>query len=160
MLTELAVRDLGVIAELSLVLGPGMTALTGETGAGKTLLVEAIELLVGGRADPVLVRPDTAEAHVDGRFVVGDDEVVLSRVVPASGRSRAYVDGRVAPVAALAERGGDLVDLHGQHTHQSLLSAVAQRAALDRFAGVDLAPVVDARTRVAAIDDALAALGG
>ena len=69
MLAELAVTNLGVIDELSLVLGPGLTALTGETGAGKTLLVEAIELLVGGRADPVLVRPGAAEARVEGRFV-------------------------------------------------------------------------------------------
>ena len=160
MLAELVVRDLGVIADLSLVLGPGMTALTGETGAGKTLLVEAIELLVGGRADPVLVRPGAPEARVDGRFVVGDDEVVLSRVVPSSGRSRAYVDGRPVPVGALAEHGTRLVDLHGQHAHQSLLSTPVQRAALDRFAGVDLGPLSAARARVAEIDDALAALGG
>ena len=72
MLHELVVRDLGVIEELSLVLGPGMTALTGETGAGKTLVVEALDLLMGGRADPVLVRPGTDEARVDARFVVGD----------------------------------------------------------------------------------------
>src|SRR5688572_19857725 len=137
-----------------------MTALTGETGAGKTLLVEAIELLVGGRADPVLVRPGAPEARVDGRFVVGDDEVVLSRVVPSSGRSRAYVDGRPVPVGALAEHGTRLVDLHGQHAHQSLLSTPVQRAALDRFAGVDLDPLSAARARLAEIDDSLAALGG
>ena len=105
MLAELHVRDLGVIADLTLVLEPGMTALTGETGAGKTLLVEAIELLVGGRADPVLVRPGADEARVEGRFVVGDDEVVLARAVPRTGRSRAYVDGRLATVAELAELG-------------------------------------------------------
>src|SRR3954464_7641262 len=99
MLVELRVRDLGVIADLSLVLGPGMTALTGETGAGKTLVVEAIELLVGGRADPALVRPGCDEARVEGRFVVDDDETVLARVVPATGRSRAYVDGRLAPAS-------------------------------------------------------------
>ena len=75
MLTELRVRDLGVIAELALVLGPGMTAVTGETGAGKTLVVTAIELLVGGRADPAIVRPGASEAVVEGRFVDGDDEV-------------------------------------------------------------------------------------
>src|SRR3954469_8708397 len=98
MLAELRVRDLGVIADLSLVFGPGMTALTGETGAGKTLVVEAIELLVGGRSDRALVGPGSREARVEGRFVVGDDEVVLTRVVPAAGRSRAYVDGRMVPV--------------------------------------------------------------
>lgn len=86
MLAELHVRDLGVIADLTLVLQPGMTALTGETGAGKTLVVEAIELLVGGKADPVLVRPGAEEARVEGRFVAGDEEVVLARVVPRTGR--------------------------------------------------------------------------
>ena len=138
MLAELHVRDLGVIADLTLVLEPGMTALTGETGAGKTLLVEAIELLVGGRADPVLVRPGADEARVEGRFVAGDEEIVLARAVPRNGRSRAYVDGRLATVAELAEIGGRLVDLHGQHAHQSLLAGRVQRAALDRFGGVDL----------------------
>ena len=160
MLHELVVRDLGVIAELSLVFGPGMTALTGETGAGKTLVVEAIELLVGGRADPVLVRPGAAEARVDGRFVVGDDEIVLSRVVPASGRSRAYVDGRPVAVGALGDAGIRLVDLHGQHAHQSLLAAAVQRAALDRFAGIDLEPLRVARRRLSDIEAALDELGG
>jgi DNA repair protein RecN (Recombination protein N) len=160
MLHELVVRDLGVIAELSLVLGPGMTALTGETGAGKTLVVEAIELLVGGRADSVLVRPGATEARVDGRFVTGDDEVVLSRVLPSSGRSRAYVDGRPVPVGALAEAGIRLVDLHGQHAHQSLLGGAVQRAALDRFADVDLSPLTAARDALAAVDAALSGLGG
>ncbi|MBW3669040.1 MAG: DNA repair protein RecN [Actinobacteria bacterium] len=160
MLTELRVRDLGVIADVHLLFGEGMTALTGETGAGKTLLVEAIELLLGGRADPVLVRPGADEAWVEGRFVLGDDEVVLARAVPAGGRSRAYVDGRLAPVAALGERGAELVDLHGQHAHQTLLSAVAQRAALDAFGDVDLRPLDSARARVRAVDAQLATLGG
>src|SRR3954470_23392990 len=161
MLTELAVTDLGVIADVSLVLGPGMTALTGETGAGKTLLVTAIELLVGGRADSAVVRPGAKEARVDGRFEDADgNEVVLSRVVPADGRSRAYVDGRPAPVSALSELGGELVDLHGQHAHQSLLAPSTQRSALDAFGGVDLAPLRAARAEVARLDDALAALGG
>ena len=162
MLVELHVRDLGVIADLTLVFGAGMTALTGETGAGKTLVVEAIELLVGGRADRVLVRPGATEAFVEGRFVDRDgNERVLARVVPAdAGRSRAYVDGRMAPVASLSEVGADVVDLHGQHAHQSLLSASVQRAALDAYAGVDLGPLRDARRRVREIDDAIAALGG
>lgn len=161
MLVELAVTDLGVIADLSLVLSPGTTALTGETGAGKTLVVTAIDLLVGGRADPSVVRPGAGEARVEGRFVdAAGEEVVLARVVPAEGRSRAYVDGRLAPVAALAERGAALVDLHGQHAHQSLLAPATQRAALDRFGGVDLSPLVAAKARLAEVDAALAALGG
>ncbi len=161
MLTELAVTDLGVIPELSLVLGPGMTALTGETGAGKTLVVTAIELLVGGRAEATMVRPGAGEARVQGRFVTPEgDEVVVERVVPATGRSRAYVDGRMSPVTRLAELGAGLVDLHGQHSHQSLLHPSAQRAALDRWGSVDLAPLAAARAHLATLERALEALGG
>jgi len=160
MLVELHVRDLGVIADLTIVLGAAMTALTGETGAGKTLVVEAIDLLVGGRADPVLVRPDTEEALVEGRFATSDGECVLARAVPRSGRSRAYINGRLATLAELADRGRQLVDLHGQHGHQSLLSAKVQRQALDRFGAVDLAPLVAARAHVAAINASLDGLGG
>jgi DNA repair protein RecN (Recombination protein N) len=161
MLTELHVENLGVIESLDLVFGPGLTALTGETGAGKTMLVDAIELLVGGRADAAVVRHGAAEARVDGRFVEADDrETVLSRVVPADGRSRAYVDGRLATVATLAEAASGLVDLHGQHAHQRLLSGTAQRAALDAFGRIDLSELRAARARLTALDAELAALGG
>ncbi len=160
MLEELAVTNLGVIERVQLVFGPGMTALTGETGAGKTMLVEAIELLVGGRADATLVRPGCDEAVVEGRFTIDGDEVVLTRVVPAVGRSRGYVNGRLAPVSALAEWGERLVDLHGQHAHQSLLRPSTQRAALDHFGAVDLAPLRAAAAEIADIDRALEALGG
>jgi DNA repair protein RecN (Recombination protein N) len=160
-LHELSVRNLGVIEDVTIVLGPGMTALTGETGAGKTLVVEAIELLVGGRADAVLVRPGADEAWVEGRFETADGtEVILARAVPAHGRSRAYVDGRMAAVSALAEWGDRFVDLHGQHAHQSLLSPTVQRGALDAYGRVDREPLERARARVGAIDEALAALGG
>jgi DNA repair protein RecN (Recombination protein N) len=172
---ELAVRDLGVIAELRLVFGPGMTALTGETGAGKTLVVDAIELLVGGRADPVLVRSGAAEAWVEGRFVrpggarsdgdgdVGGDagdEIVLARAIPRSGRSRAYINGRLATAGELGAVGAELVDLHGQHAHQSLLHVAAQREALDRFGRVDLGPLLAARGAIRAVLDELARMGG
>jgi DNA repair protein RecN (Recombination protein N) len=160
MLAELHIEQLGVIESLDLVLDAGLTALTGETGAGKTMLVEAIDLLVGGRADASMVRPGAAEARVEGRFVDGEAEVVLARVVPADGRSRAYVNGRLATVAQLAEHGARLVDLHGQHAHQSLLGAAAQRDALDAHAGIDLGPLRAARARVTEIDAALATLGG
>jgi DNA repair protein RecN (Recombination protein N) len=145
MLVELAVRGLGVIDELSLLLGPGMTAVTGETGAGKTLVVTAIDLLVGGRADPLVVGAGHTEAEVEGRFVIDQDELVVRRVVPAEGRSRAYIDGRLATVQELAELGARAVDLHGQHAHQSLLATAAQRKALDLFAGIDLGPLRAAR---------------
>ncbi|MEP4590533.1 MAG: AAA family ATPase, partial [Ilumatobacter sp.] len=161
MLSELHIENLGVIEELDLVLGNGLTALTGETGAGKTMLVEAIELLVGGRADSTMVRHGAGEARVEGRFVGRDGtERILARVVPTDGRSRAYVDGRLATVGALAEIAGDMVDLHGQHAHQSLLSVATQREALDRFGHVDLSRLRSARARLTEIDASLAALGG
>ncbi|HEX6423221.1 MAG TPA: DNA repair protein RecN [Acidimicrobiales bacterium] len=169
MLVELAVRDLGVIAELRLLLGPGMTAVTGETGAGKTMVVDAIELLVGGRADPALVRTGAEEAWVEGRFVRGEGahedaeapaEVVVARAIPRSGRSRAYIDGRLATASELAALGARLVDLHGQHAHQSLLHPQAQRNALDRFGGIDLAPLRAARVAVQDLVEELARLGG
>mgnify|MGYP003704333999 CR=1 FL=1 len=160
MLQELHIESLGVIDRLDLVLSAGLTALTGETGAGKTMLVEAISLLVGGRADASMVRPGADEARVEGRFVVGDDEYVVARVIPADGRSRAYVNGRLATVATLAELGERTVDLHGQHAHQSLLATSHQRTALDRWCQTDLEPLRAARARLTEIDAALAALGG
>lgn len=166
MLVELHVVDLGIVADLNLVLGAGLTAITGETGAGKTLLVEAVELLVGGRADAGLVRDGAAEARVEGRFVHPEtgEETVLGRVVPRDGRSRAYLDGRLATVGELAEAGRALVDLHGQHAHQSLLDPAIQRGALDRYSGAPaldaLARYREARTAVRELDAELAALGG
>ena len=172
MLTELRVENLGIIDEVSVTLGSGLTAITGETGAGKTLLVEALDLLLGGRADPSLVRDGAAEARVEGRFVDGDPhdpdgveiEVVLARVVPASGRSRAYVDGRLATVGELAARGRALVDLHGQHEQQSLLVPHEQRALLDAFVGEPAArasrAIEAARAELREIDRDLAELGG
>ena len=160
MLTELHIENLGVIERLDLVVGRGLTAVTGETGAGKTMLVEALELLVGGRADPTVVRAGAPDTRVDGRFVVGDDEVVLSRVVPAEGRSRAYVDGRPSTIAALGELAAGMVDLHGQHAHQSLLRPGTQRDALDRYGSIDLAPLRAARAHLTELDAELAALGG
>ena len=160
MLTELHIENLGVIDTLDLQLSEGLVALTGETGAGKTMIVEAINLLVGGRADAGMVRPGASEARVEGRFVFGEEEVILCRTIPLDGRSRAYVNGRLATVGQLAEHGLDLVDMHGQHAHQSLLGAKAQREALDSYAKVDLEPLRNARAAVTEIDAALATLGG
>ncbi|HVX21739.1 MAG TPA: DNA repair protein RecN [Acidimicrobiales bacterium] len=172
MLIELRVRNLGVIEDLTLQVGPGMTALTGETGAGKTLLVEALQLVLGGRAAPGLVRAGADEALVEARFATGrdvdregdadrdDDEVVLARAVPTGGRSRAWVDGRMAPVATLSELGDGLVEIHGQHDQQSLLSAAAQRRALDGFAGADVEPLAAARRALAEVERRLAGIGG
>lgn len=160
MLSEIHIEDLGIIDRLDLVFGAGLTVFTGETGAGKTMLVEAISLLVGGRADAGRVRAGATEARVEGRFVTEDEEIVLCRVVPVDGRSRAYVNGRLATVGQLADIGLKLVDLHGQHTHQSLLSAAVQRSALDEFAATDLGPLRQCRAQLTEIDAALATLGG
>lgn len=160
MLTELVVRNLGVIEDMELVLGAGMTAVTGETGAGKTLVVGAIDLLTGGRATPALVGPGAPEAEVEGRFVTGGRETVLRRVIPADGRSRAYIDGHLATAAALEELGRDLVDLHGQHTHQSLLRGPIQRSVLDSFGAVDTATMAGLVDELRSVEAGLAELGG
>jgi DNA repair protein RecN (Recombination protein N) len=163
-LTDLHVRDLGVIEDLTLAFGPGMTALTGETGAGKTLVVVALQLVLGGRANPGMVRTGAGEALVEARFVVGEgdaaQEVILTRSVPAEGRSRAWVDGRMAPLAALGEAAAELVEIHGQHEHRALVAPAAQRNVLDAFAGTDLSRVRAIRSQLHALDEALAGLGG
>ncbi len=161
-LADLRVRDLGVIEDVTVRFEPGLNVLTGETGAGKTLLVGALHLLLGGRADAGVVRSGAQEAVVEGRFVdeAGGGELVLARSVSASGRSRADVDGRMVTAAALADIGADLVELHGQHQHRALVSAAAQRQALDAFGRVDTGPLVEARRRLARLEEELTALGG
>ena len=167
---EISIKDLGVIADASLPLGSGFTAITGETGAGKTMVVSALGLLLGERADSGAVRLNSPQAWVEGRWRVpstgevvervrdaGGDvdaidaaeaELVLSRSVSAEGRSRAVVGGRSAPVAVLTELGEQLVVVHGQSDQIRLRSAVAQRAALDRFAGPAFAEQVAAYEQV------------
>lgn len=161
MLTDLVVRNMVLIDELALEFSRGMTVLTGETGAGKTLLTQAVGLLVGGRANPGLIRAGAAGAEVEGRFVSDDDEeLVVRRVVPATGRGRAYLNGHLAPLSALSEAVGARVDICGQHNHQSLLRPAVRRDALDSFAGADTAPLAEARRRCAELGERLAALGG
>ncbi len=160
MLTELVVRDLGVIGEMSLTFGSGMTVVTGETGAGKTLVVGAIDLLTGGRADASLVRPGASEAEIQGRFVHDDTEIIVRRVIPHDGRSRVYIDRQLATVAALSELGADLVDIHGQNSHQSLLKASVQRASLDHFGQVDTSRLESLADDLRATETALAEMGG
>ena len=160
MLVELSVENLGVVERLVLRPGAHMTVVSGETGAGKTLVVGAIALLCGGRAEGSMVRPGAEEAVVDGRFEVDGAEVVLSRVIPASGRSRAYRNGRPVTVGELAELGAALVEIHGQHDHQRLLAAPAQRAALDAFAGSDVQRLREAEALVRELAARLGELGG
>jgi DNA repair protein RecN (Recombination protein N) len=160
MLSRLQVRELGVIVALDVDLESGLTAITGETGAGKTLIVEALDLLCGGRADATMVRAGAEEAVVEALFVDDGEEHLVSRTVPRSGRSRATIDGNLATVAMLEQFSDERVDLHGQHAHQSLLRQAVQRNALDRFAGVDLSDVMALRAQQKEIDDALLRLGG
>jgi DNA repair protein RecN (Recombination protein N) len=156
---EISIRDLGVIASARLPLGPGFTALTGETGAGKTMVVTALGLLLGERADASAIRADSDQASVEGRWVIDpqsavaervrdaggdldDGEMLLVRTVSREGRSRAVVGGRSAPVGVLTELGDQLVVVHGQSDQIRLKSSTAQRNALDRFAGAELATVL------------------
>lgn len=135
MLAELHVRDLALIDEVWLELRPGFTVLSGETGAGKTVLVSALKLLLGERADSTMVRQGADEALVEGRFVIDGREVLIRRRVSAEGRSRCMIDGEMATVTMLAELVGPSVDLHGQHEHQALLSPGRHAGYLDRFIG-------------------------
>jgi len=164
-LLELRIENLGIIEEVHLLVGPGLTAISGETGAGKTLVTGALALLGGERADTTMVRDGATEARVEGRFEdAAGAEVVLTRVVPREGRSRAYVDGRIATATELAVRGVELLDLHAQHAYQALLAPVAQRRILDVFAGAPatkaLAGYRAARDELTTIDAELDALGG
>ncbi|MCX8006878.1 MAG: DNA repair protein RecN [Coriobacteriia bacterium] len=144
MLLELHVKDLALVEDVWLEFGPGMTVLTGETGAGKTVLVGALKLLLGERADASAVRDGASEALVEGRFLVDGAERVVKRRVGRDGRSRCLIDGEMATVGTLAEVLGDLVDLHGQHEHQSLLSSARHAALLDRYIGEESAAALSA----------------
>ena len=153
MLTELRVENLLLIERAELRLGPGLTAITGETGAGKTVLAHALDLLLGGRARSGIVRPGAGEAYVEGLFrmppglldepelahlrelLPDGDELVLARRVGAEGRTRAFVGGRSASAADLRELGSRLLVFHGQHEHRRLTLGTAQLAALDAFCG-------------------------
>ncbi|WP_456287089.1 DNA repair protein RecN [Microbacterium sp. JZ70] len=166
MIEEMRLRDLGVIAEATLPMGAGFTAITGETGAGKTMVVTGLGLLLGQRADSGAVRAGAAQAVVEGVWIVpetgavaervrdaggdlepigdGSAELYLSRTLAAEGRSRASVGGRAAPAGVLADLADALVVVHGQTDQLRLRSAAAQRDALDRFAGAPVREALEA----------------
>ena len=153
MLTRIHIRDFAIIDELELELGAGMTALTGETGAGKSILLDALGLVLGDRGDAQVVRGGAARAEIVAEFELAnlpdvttwlaeqdldaDGECLMRRVVNADGRSRGHVNGRPVPMALLRELGEQLVDIHGQHEHQSLRKRDNQRALLDAFGELD-----------------------
>jgi DNA repair protein RecN (Recombination protein N) len=161
MLVELRIRDYAVVEDLTLELGPGLNVLTGETGAGKSIVVGALGLLLGERASASVVRAGADRATVEAVFDVAalpdarrlldeqgfrsdDDLLILRREVAAAGRSRAWVNGSPATAGVVGEIGRMLVDLHGQHEHQTLLRSADQRAILDAFGGA-----LDVAARVA-----------
>ncbi|MAP63948.1 MAG: DNA repair protein RecN [Microbacterium sp.] len=186
MIEEMRLRDLGVIAEATLPMGPGFTAITGETGAGKTMVVTGLGLLLGQRADSGAVRAGAGQASVDGVWIVPDSGPVVDRVrdaggdveaigdgraelfvgrsVSREGRGRASVGGRAAPAGVLADLAADLVVVHGQSDQLRLRSAAAQRDALDRFGGDAIATALAvyraAFERWRALDAELASLTG
>ena len=135
MLDELHVRDYALVRDARLEFGQGLTVLSGETGAGKTALVGAIKLLIGERGDITAIRDGSAELVVEGRLIEDGEEHIITRRLNREGRSRCTLNDSMVTVSALAERIGPLIDLHGQHEHQSLLSTATQLDYLDRFAG-------------------------
>jgi DNA repair protein RecN (Recombination protein N) len=152
LLSELRIRNFALIDELSVRLGPGLNVLTGETGAGKSIIVGALSLLLGERATADVVRAGAERASVEGVFEIGDspelvrwlDEqgvevedglLLLKREVAVEGRNRAWINGSPATAGTLGEVGAALVSLHGQHEHQTLLRREEQRAILDAYAG-------------------------
>jgi DNA repair protein RecN (Recombination protein N) len=154
MLVELRIRDYAVVDDLTLELGPGLNVLTGETGAGKSIIVGALSLLLGERASSDVVRAGASRATVEGVFDVSrhahlgvrlhalgfepeEGLLILRREVAAAGRNRAWVNGSPTTASVVGELGNALVDLHGQHEHQTLLRATEQRRILDAFAGAE-----------------------
>lgn len=179
MIEQMTLRDLGVIADATLPMGAGFTAITGETGAGKTMVVTGLGLLLGARADSGVVRAGAAQAAVEGVWLVpesgpvadrvtdaggevepiggGRAELYLGRTVTAEGRSRASVGGRAAPAGVLADLAEQLVVVHGQSDQLRLRSSAAQRDALDRFGAAEIAPVAEEYRQAYAAQRELAA---
>src|SRR5881227_4306968 len=151
MLRELRIENLLLIERAELRLGEGLNAVTGETGAGKTMLAHALDLLLGGKPRPGIVRPGAAEAYVEGVFELPDalraelgerlasdaEDVVLARRVSAEGRTRAYLNGRSASVGDLRDVAAGLIAFYGQHEHRKLMLASSQPALPDGFCGAE-----------------------
>src|SRR5262245_25854825 len=136
MLRFLRVRRLAVIDSVDVEFEPGLNVLTGETGAGKSILVEAVGLLLGGRASGDLVRTGEDAASIEAIFESGGEELLVRREITQQGRSRAFVNGQLTTAGALKDLASRLVELHGQHEHQTLLDPSTHLGMLDSFAGL------------------------
>lgn len=173
MLVELSIRNFAIIDDLTLTLEPGMTVLSGETGAGKSILIDALGLLLGDRADANAVRDGAERAEIDALFrlddapeahawlterELDDDECVLRRVVSREGRSRNWINGSPATARDLKTLGEYLVDIHGQHEHQSLLRTAVQRDIVDGYGGHDdlRAAVAECHQRLREVEQRIA----
>ncbi|MGB5339365.1 MAG: AAA family ATPase, partial [Gammaproteobacteria bacterium] len=153
MLTHIHIRNFAIVDEIDLELDGGMTALTGETGAGKSILVDALGLVLGDRADNSVIRHGCDRAEISAGFDIHDrsgvtawlasrdldmdGECQLRRIISRTGRTRCYINGQPVPTQSLRILGEQLVDIHGQHEHQSLLRTGVQRQLLDSFGGHD-----------------------
>jgi DNA repair protein RecN (Recombination protein N) len=137
MLQFLRIQHLAVIDTVQVEFGPGLNLLTGETGAGKSILIEAVGLLLGGRASGDLVRTGQDSASIEAVFVRGGEEVLIRREVTAQGRSRAYINGVLATAGALRELSTQLIEIHGQHEHHTLLDPSTHLIILDAFGALD-----------------------
>jgi DNA repair protein RecN (Recombination protein N) len=183
MLRALTITDFVIVDRAELEFGAGFTALTGETGAGKSILIDALAIVLGERADAAVVRQGADKAEISAEFDIGktlpltrwladndlsgdEDVYLVRRVIDSGGRSRAFINGRSATATQLREAGQFLVDIHGQHEHQSLLRGAAQRGLLDAYAGLEHAAAVvaaawrawqDVRNQLAALETNAAA---
>ena len=158
MLRFLSIRHLAVIDALDVDFDAGLNVLTGETGAGKSIVVEAIGLLLGGRASGDLVRTGEDTASVEAIFDSGGEELLIRREITAQGRSRAFINGALATAGALKDLSGRLIELHGQHEHQTLLDPSTHLTVLDSFGG--LGPLVEpGRAAFGSLRSAVEALG-
>src|SRR5204863_6100905 len=157
MLRFLRVRNLAVIDTVDVEFEPGLNVLTGETGAGKSILVEAVGLLLGGRASGDLVRTGEETAAIEAIFDADGDELLVRREITAQGRSRAFVNGALSTAGALKELSGRLIELHGQHEHQTLLNPSTHLGVLDTYGKLEplRAPTAAAFDAMKACDDEL-----
>jgi DNA repair protein RecN (Recombination protein N) len=172
-LRRLSLRDFVIVAELEVEFGAGFSVLTGETGAGKSILVDALQLALGSRGDAGVVREGATRAEIGAEFDApasiaawldeagfeAGDSLLLRRTIDAQGKSRAWINGSAATIAQLREAADHLVDIHGQHAWQSLTRGPAVRALLDAFAGVDAAPLAALWSQWKQAADALARAG-